>query len=186
MNNLTLNIYKAFGIRKARKHPYSVDLHDFVYNKNENPIEEGGDIRNWSPTPSSTTSRRRVSNARIAMYHAINHIRKTNSPVNIHSPNGGESLLYAHPKTGLLTLRHVTHGDNENSMFDGFKGTSAQAAAKRDSMALNRLQHLHKNSLLTLGDTPMQIDTTDLWDLPSELHTTEEARQANRFMRGTL
>ena len=115
MGNFTLNLYKAFGIKKARRPSYSVQLHDFVYDKDENPIEEGYGTRDFSPSSGGRTHK--VSNARKAMHHAINHVRNTNSPANIYTSTGGDAILYAHPKTGLLTLRHVQHSDDEKDVF---------------------------------------------------------------------
>ena len=193
MGNFTLNLYKAFGIKKARRPSYSVQLHDFVYDKDENPIEEGYGTRDFSPSSGGRTHK--VSNARKAMHHAINHVRNTNSPANIYTSTGGDAILYAHPKTGLLTLRHVQHSDDENDIFHSTNNKNFrnpkiseanldrlknQALAARDTAAFDRLNHLHKNSLLTLGDTPMHIDTMDLSYLPAELHTTDEARDFNK------
>ena len=183
MNNLILNLYKAFGIRKAKRPNYSVRLHDFVYDKDENPIEEGYDTRMFAPTSGGRTHK--VSNARTAMRHAINHVRNTNSPANIYTATGGDAILYAHPKTGLLTLRHVQHSNEENEIFHSIgrkprlTEVNTEALAARDTAAFNRLKHLHKNSFFTLGDTPMHIDTMDLSYLPAELHTTDEARDMN-------
>jgi len=186
MNNLTLNIYKAFGIRKAPRPSYSVQLHNFVLDEDT----KGLPTREFHPREGYDDTQRYQS-LRKAMHHAINHVRNTNSPANIFTPTGGNSLLYAHPKTGLLTLRHVSHSDDENDLvhhsynrFTSFKGKLpphiSQSLANRDTAAFNRLNHLHKNSLLTLGDTPMHIDTMDLSYLPAELHTTDEARDFNK------
>ena len=194
MSNFALNIYKAFGIRKTPKPSYSVRLHDFVYDKDDNPIEDGLLTHEFAPLYNPTLEQtvspgevtHQVSNARKAMFHAINHVRNTNSPANIYTPTGGDALLYAHPKTGVLTLRHVAHSDDENALSVAFRDRDKnkmyrkQGLTNRDTAAFNRLKHLHKNSLITLGAPPMDIDTKDLNALPAELHTTDEAREFNK------
>jgi len=106
MNNLTLNIYKAFGIRKAHN-PYRLTHivgSDYTYQK---PHLE-------------TTSKRK------ALANAIKHIREgaedSRHATMIEYPRtragfGGHGILHLHPKTGNVTLRHQQHGQTDNDLF---------------------------------------------------------------------
>jgi len=189
MNNLTLNIYKAFGIYKQERSSYIVD---FEYENYSIPKQE----RIGTPTGEEIKSSGQFKSARKAMTHAIKHINSTNGigTAMITLPEGGSTLLFAHPKTNNLTLRHVIHSPEENKAlsqtyrenkgweYQNIQGiryggewypntpTMKEALTRRDTSALNRIKHLHKNSLLSLGNLPMDIDTSALYNLPEELH----------------
>ena len=154
-----LSLYKAFGIRKARK--ITRNLYSVATNY--------GDFKKHFKTP------------RGAMAYAIKHARQgnTNHAHIEHPQQGGINRLSLHPQTGNLTLHHVAHGEDENALMRTDDPWKVGDLAGRDTLALKRMQHLHKNSLLSLGGTSMDINTEALYDLPKELHTTNKARDMN-------
>jgi len=160
VDNFTLNLYKAFGIRKATDEGLYITRTG----------ERGGTKKHKSP--------------RAAMTHAIKQMMKgTLSGVFITHPveygdSGAMSKLYRHPETGNLTLGHGTHENYLGADATmGYPDDRNVNLPKRDIQAFDKLKLLHKNSLLSLkshGDVPMDIDTSGLTNLPKELHTTTE------------
>ena len=160
MGNFTLNLYKAFGLRKAKRE-YEVDTHMTT--------AEG-----YSTNPSKDT---KFGSSRTAMSHAIKHMMQSNGKgaALIRHPDDSMSSLRFHPDTGNLTLGHATHNPAwEDQEFT--PENSNDLLAQRDIEALDNMKHLHKNSLLSLkshGNISMDINTDRLTNLPEELHTTD-------------
>jgi len=165
MNNLTLNIYKAFGIWKAS------NLYSIGYNYTD------FDTHFKTPRRAMAAAIRRVrqeshDEPHIALTQEKQAAQRFEPLAFIQHPNGGINRLSIHPETGALTLNHVTHGAYQmDKGKDYTPKTHQEKLTSRDVGALDRMKHLHRNSILSLGDTPMHIDTWGLYDLPEELHT---------------
>jgi len=179
-----LNLYKAFGIRKSRLPSYGITLHSGGDSRSGKGLVTGGDERYT-----------RFRTRRKAMTHAIDHVKqhpdhsatiKHNSPNQRYDWEGGENRLHHIPggpagEPMELALTHMLHGQKENANLaatakkigdDWYDHPDMETArGERDVAALNRMKSLHESSLSSLGDTPMHIDTSALYDLPQELHT---------------
>ena len=152
MGNFALNIYKAFGIRKA--------------------TDEGLYI-----TRAGKGRTKKHKSPRAAMAHAIKQMVESDlDGIFITHPMtyGDEAAitkLYRNTKTGNLTLGHGVHENYSGADMADWNANTPQ----RDIQAFDKLKLLHKNSMLPLkshGDIPMDIDTGGLTSLPEELHTT--------------
>ena len=169
MNKLSLNIYKAFGLKKDQ--PYNVYLHspkeqDSI--KESQPNEPEGEqaelaaygagvaygkedeygLYDEYPAP----TRNQTSSPMEAILAAAKHVNSTGSWATIHHPLGGESTLY---KVGdKIYIKHIVHVDVENKKYnnisDNFIRDNNQRMpsdkrlyhlAERDNAALARLQN---------------------------------------------
>jgi len=160
---ITKMLWKAFGIRKI----------DYNFRRPSNDsysvATNYGAFKNHFKTP------------RKAMRFAIKHARNGSTHhAHILHPQGGINRVSLHPVTGNLTLHHVTHSDDENKILNrgeaGVRTMVKKDLRQRDTMALDRMKLLHQNSILSLGDETMDINTEALYDLPQNLHTTASSQ----------
>ena len=187
MGNLTLNIYKAFGIRKAKKTDSNdpLELLRLVEEGMKGNVVPASVLRPAKATDAglyiTRTGKRggtkKHKSPRTAMAHAIKQMMESDSdgvfithPIT-YGASAAMTKLYRHPKTGNLTLGHGSHENYSYEVGHLWNENTPQ----RDIQAFDKIKHLHKNSLLSLkshGDIPMDIDTGGLTNLPEELHTT--------------
>jgi len=163
MNNFTLNIYKAFGIKKLLEPPHYVEL--------------SGGYEDWIGETEGNDPRRGFKTPRHAMKYAIEHVRqKDTNYAYIYHPTkgmfgeGGMTRLSTHSQTNNLTLTHVRHGIDINELYDD----SNLRSSERDIHSLDRMKYLQQHAVKSLQGEQLDIDTSGLYDLPDELHTSSE------------